>query len=236
LRLGAGSRGPESAALMDVLAALTRMHRQRVWHWRPESDPFEVAVGAILVQNTSWYNAERALANLRGTAALEPSAMGALEGGRLAELVRPSGQYRQKTRKLQELLRAAAAAGGVPQLLSLPAEDLRSRLLGVWGIGPETADAILLYAARRPSFVVDAYTRRLFTRLRLGPGAGATYQEWKDYFEGALAPGNADARQALWARYHGLVVLHCKHLCLKRAPRCTGCTLRVSCPGRGTDG
>ncbi|MFQ5381419.1 MAG: endonuclease III domain-containing protein, partial [Dehalococcoidia bacterium] len=212
-RVVSGSAG-ERRKLLRVFDGLNRMHGERVWHWSRGSDPFEVAVGAILVQNTSWSNAERALANLRAAEALTPESVGALDPQELARLVRPSGQYRQKARKLRELLETAEEAGGFGNLLALDPADLRQKLLATWGIGGETADAILLYAARRPSFVVDRYTMRLFLRLSLGPGPGAGPEEWKDYFEKSLGGGESAARQELWARYHGLVVLHCKHLCL----------------------
>ena len=156
-------------ALQEVYARLTSMHAYRGWHWAATSDPFEVIVGAILVQSTAWANVEKALTNLRAASALTIDSMRALSPVKLEELVRPSGQYRQKAKKLQAFLNLESSSGGLSALLSLASEDLRSTLLRTWGIGPETADVIVLYAAHQPSFVVDAYTRRLSGRLGLGP-------------------------------------------------------------------
>lgn len=200
------------------------MHAWRGWHWWPNPDPFEVIVGCILVQNTMWTNVERALDRLRAAAALTPEAMAALPPEALAELVRPSGQYRQKTLKLRAFLALAGRHGGLAPLLALPAAGLRAELLATWGIGPETADAIALYAARQPAFVIDAYTIRLFRRLALGPVASTDYYEWQRYFLGHLPP---DAGR--YARLHALIVLHCKHLCLKARPRCGECLLAPRC-------
>lgn len=213
---------------MEICRVLETMHAWRKWHWWPDGDPFEVAVGAILVQNTAWTNVERALERLRAAGALSPEAMSSLSQEGLEELVRPSGQYRTKARKLRAFLGLVESAGTLEALLSLDGTALRERLLATWGIGPETADAIVLYAARRPAFVIDAYTQRLFGRLGLGPGEGAAYDCWQSYFTSALARD-----RDLWARYHALIVLHCKHLCRKRRPRCGDCALRTECTFAG---
>jgi len=221
--------------LLDVYRALDQMHAWRGWHWWPDADPFEVIVGAILVQNTAWTNVERALGNLRAVGSLDPGVMAHLDPEELEVLVRPSGQYRQKARKLRAFLQAVKEAGSLEGLLGRPPADLRARLLGTWGIGEETADCIVLYAARRPSFVIDAYTQRLFSRLGIGP-AGSSYGQWKDYFEAALAEPDPARRRELWARYHALVVMHCKHVCRKRTPLCAQCALAAGCPAAGLDG
>ena len=207
-----------------VLDALERMHGGERWHWTAESDPFEIAVGAILVQRTAWTNAERALDRLREAGALDPAALAALPAAAVEELVRPSGQYRTKARKLRAFLDLVAAHGSLDALLALPAPALRERLLETWGIGEETADVIALYAAGKPAVVVDAYTRRLFGRLALGPAPDAPYRDWQRYLAGAL-PGDAPAL----ARFHALVVLHGKRLCLARRPRCGDCALAPRC-------
>jgi endonuclease III related protein len=153
----------------------------------------------------------------------------------LEALVRPSGQYRQKARKLRAFVDLLEARGGLEGVLSLPAEELRKALLGTWGIGEETADCMVVYAAKSPAFVVDAYTKRLFGRLGLGPGEEAGYGAWQRYFvEGVSAEEGvpADAVE-FWGRYHALIVLHSKYVCLKRSPRCEGCGLRGLCPGVG---
>ena len=182
----------------DILAALERMHGAEHWHWSPETDPFEVAVGAILVQHTNWTNAERAVDRLRDAGVLDPVRLAELPDEAIEELVRPSGQFRTKARKLRAFL--------------------------TWGIGEETADAIALYAAGLPAVVVDAYTRRLFSRLGLGPPPDDPYAAWQAYLAAEL-PGDAPAL----ARFHALVVLHAKRLCLARRPRCGDCDLAPRC-------
>jgi endonuclease-3 related protein len=214
------------AALMEVYRHLDAMHAWRGWHWWPDADPFEVIVGAILVQNTAWANVERALDRLRSAGALTLDAVAALPPEQLEELVRPSGQYRQKARKLLAFLALVNERGGLDRLLSLPPDILRPCLLATWGIGPETADCILLYAARQPAFIVDAYLIRLCTRLGIGPVHTADYDTWQRFFESALP-----AERDLYARFRAEIVLHCKYLCRKRSPKCDECTLRPRCPG-----
>lgn len=209
--------------LIQVYETLDRMHGWRGWHWWPDADPFEVCVGAILVQNTSWSNVERALDSLRTREALRFEAMAALNDETLEALIRPSGQYRQKARKLRAFLGTAQAAGGVERLLALDAVQLRTRLLATWGIGPETADCIVCYASGQPALVVDAYTARFFSRLGTGPD-GVAYAAWQDWLTRRLP-----VDRNLYARLHALIVLHCKHLCRKRAPLCEACDLRERC-------
>ncbi len=212
--------------LIAVFETLDTMHAWRGWHWWPDADPFEVAAGAILVQNTAWANVERALERLRAADALTAEAMSRLSDGELEGLIRSSGQYRQKTKKLRAFLALIAGAGSLEAVLRLPPPELRRLLLATWGIGEETADAIVLYSARKPAFVIDAYTRRIFGRLRAGPHPAASYAEWQQFFVGAL-PIDRD----LWARFHAVVVMHAKHLCRKRGPRCGECLLRDRCGG-----
>lgn len=222
-----------AAELLDIYRELDTMHAWRGWHWWPDGEPFEVTAGAILVQNTSWTNVERALARLREAHALSPLAMAALPQERLEELVRPSGQYRQKAKKLGAFLATAGQFGGFEALMALPADELREALLATWGIGPETADAIVNYAARQPAFVIDAYTMRLFSRLGIGPTDSSDYHTWQRFFletlEGEAVPFGHGPRD-FWARYHALIVMHCKYLCRKNAPKCGGCTLAAKCP------
>jgi endonuclease-3 related protein len=206
---------------------MEEMHGQRTWHWWPDADPFEVIVGAILVQNTAWSNVERALDLLRAADALHPDAMAALSPEALEALVRPSGQYRQKAKKLRAFLALIEAHGGLDRLFALPQPELRATLLATWGIGPETADCIVLYAARLPTFIVDAYLIRLGTRLGIGPIQTTSYAAWQAYFESNLRPIDRD----MWARFRAEIVLHCKFLCRLRAPKCLECTLLPHCPG-----
>lgn len=220
-------------AMLEIYTALDRMHAWRGWHWWPGADPFEVAVGSILVQNTMWTNVERALDRLRAAGALDPAAMAALSGSELEDLVRPSGQFRQKARKLRAFLDLISAHEGLEALLSLEPATLRDRLLATWGIGPETADCIVCYAAGQPALVIDAYTMRLFGRLGLGP-PGTDYHEWQGWMAAAIhrehrASPTGMTRRNLYARYHALIVMHAKHLCQKRAPACTDCELSERC-------
>ena len=216
----------DAEGLMAVYAELEAMHAWRGWHWWPDADPFEVIVGSILVQNTNWANVERAIARLRAASALTPGAMTALDDEALEAHIRPSGQYRQKTKKLRAFLALVESGGGLDALLARPADELRASLLATWGIGEETADCIVVYASRQPAFAIDAYTRRIFSRLAMGPSPTASYGEWQRYFTTAL-PEDRD----LWARYHALIVMHAKHLCRKLRPLCAECTLLPRCPG-----
>lgn len=209
--------------LIAIYRELDLMHAWRGWHWWPDANPFEVIVGCILVQNTAWTNVERALERLRAAGALDPDAMRRLPDDELEELVRPSGQYRQKAKKLRAFLALVEETGSLPTLLETPGPALRERLLATWGIGEETADAMVLYASHQPSFVIDAYTQRIFGRLGMGP-ATAAYGPWQRFFVERL-PVERD----LWARYHALIVLHAKHLCRKRAPKCGECAFAARC-------
>jgi endonuclease-3 related protein len=223
-------REMDRETLMEVYRTLDAMHAARGWHWWPDADPFEVIVGAILVQNTAWTNVERALDRLRAANALDPGAMAGLSEEALEELVRPSGQYRQKTKKLRAFLALAERHDGLVALLSLPVVDLRTALLGTWGIGEETADAIVVYAARKPAFVIDAYTQRIFGRLGIGPVSSTSYTDWQRDFVAVLLED-----RDLWARYHALIVMHAKHLCRKLRPLCGDCLLAPRCPAAGRE-
>ena len=206
----------------DVYERLAERYGPRDW-W-PADGPFEVIVGAILVQRTAWANAEKALANLKQAGALSPVAMGALSADELAELIRPSGFYRSKARKLLAFLQMLAERfdGDLERLLAAPGGQLRTRLLATHGIGAETADVILLYAARRPFFVVDAYARRTFSRLGVRPAAD-TYDAWQRLFEESLA-SDADC----YGEYHALIVEHAKDVC-GAEPLCDRCVLAEVC-------
>src|SRR5437773_389381 len=169
----------DGTALQEIYRDLDTMHRARGWHWWPDADPFEVIVGSILVQNTMWTNVERALVLLREAGALHPESMAALSSQQLEELVRPSGQFRQKAKKLRAFLELVERHGGLAPLFALPQDELRRELLATWGIGKETADCILLYAAKYPAFIIDAYLIRMFRRLGLGPVESGDYDTWQ---------------------------------------------------------
>ena len=194
-------------------------------HWWPADTPFEVAIGAILTQNTAWTNVERAIANLRAAGALTAAALAALAPETVQALIRPAGFFRQKGDRLQRLAELVArdCAGDIGRLCAGPLDTARRRLLALPGIGPETADAILLYAAHRPTFVVDAYTRRVFTRLGILDGH-AGYDAVRAGFMQALP---ADA--ALFNEYHALIVTLAKRYCRKRQPVCLDCPLHGRC-------
>jgi len=199
-------------------------------HWWPAETPFEVVVGAILTQNTAWSNVERAIANLKAAAPLTPEQLASTPLETLETRIRPAGFFRQKATRLQALARLleSRCGGDVATLCAGDLDAARQRLLALHGIGPETADAILLYAAGRPSFVIDAYTRRLFGRLGLLAGT-ASYATLRARFMAALP-----ADPALFNEYHALIVAHAKARCRKRAPLCPGCPLRSACPAADT--
>ncbi|MCD5408187.1 endonuclease III domain-containing protein [Candidatus Bipolaricaulota bacterium] len=214
--------------LLEIYRRLLRAYGPQGW-W-PADTPFEVMVGALLTQATAWRNVERAIARLKEAGALSPKGIAALSQRRLEELIRPSGFFRQKARRLKALVELVLNQGGVEGLLSLPPEELRETLLSVPGIGPETADSILLYAAGHPVFVVDAYTIRILTRLGLLGGEPARYEEVQELFEKNLPPD-----PQLYAEYHALLVRHAKDHCRAR-PRCGGCPLGELCPASGRGG
>jgi endonuclease III related protein len=191
-------------------------------YWWPADSPFKVMVGAILTQNTAWTNVERAIANLIAGACLTPQAILDVPLGKLAEYLKPSGYFNVKAQRLRNYCEWYVAAGGLEVLSRNDTEVLRKQLLGVNGIGPETADDILLYAFARPVFVIDAYTRRLFSRLQL-LDADAGYETLRQGFESCL-PTDV----VMFNEYHALIVRHVKEVCKKR-PLCSDCCLTKAC-------
>lgn len=194
-------------------------------HWWPGAGGFETIVGAILTQNTAWSNVQRALDNLHEAGVLDsPSTLLALPEQELARLIRPSGYFNSKARKLRAFAQMLddVLEGQVERLVSLPLDELRGILLATYGIGPETADDILLYVAQKPSFVIDAYTRRLFTRIGITPSLDR-YEHWRAMFMDAL-PGEP----ALFNEYHALIDRHATQTCGSR-PRCSACVLQTIC-------
>jgi endonuclease-3 related protein len=195
-------------------------------HWWPGETPFEVMVGAVLTQNTAWTNVERAIANLKANGALDPVVIVNTPHERLAEWLRPSGYFNVKAERLRSYCTWYRERGGHAELAKLATAILRDELLAVKGIGPETADDILLYAFERPVFVIDAYTRRLFQRLGHVTG-DEPYENLRALFERRLA-GNGTERVALFNEYHALIVRHAKEAC-RRTPVCEGCPLLRRC-------
>ncbi len=194
-------------------------------HWWPGRTPFEVMVGAVLTQNTAWANVERAIANLRRARALSARRLAGMSAETLAALIRPAGYPRVKARRLQTFAQwIQRRAGGRPsRLRSVPTGQLRAELLAVHGIGPETADSILLYALGRPVFVVDTYTRRFMARHRWALPHD-DYDRLAARFTAAL---RRDTR--LYNEYHALVVALGKRWC-RPSPRCGECPLRDRLP------
>jgi endonuclease-3 related protein len=192
--------------------------------WWPAETPLEVCAGAILTQNTSWGNVEKAIANLKGEGLLTLPALRDVPADRLGTVIRPAGFFNVKSLRLKEFIGWLydRHGGDLDLMFSGDWQELRGELLEVKGIGRETADSILLYAGRKPTFVVDAYTKRLFSRLGLLP-ENAGYEEVRSLFM-----ENLPADEALFNEYHALIVQHGKEHCRKR-PRCTGCDLHILC-------
>jgi len=224
-----GAHGPRSHSapaseilpiLPQYFEALFQAHGKQ--HWWPGRTPFEVIVGAVLVQNTNWVNAALAIAKLRQAKLLTPSAIGKVPQPKLARLVRSSGYFRQKARKLKAFVAFLRKehGGSLTAMFCTPTPKLREQLLNVHGIGPETADSILLYAGNHPVFVVDAYTRRILQRHGLATGK-ESYEEIRGLFEKSL-PNDPQ----LFNEFHALFVHTGKNYCRTRAPLCSQCALR----------
>jgi endonuclease-3 related protein len=198
-------------------------------HWWPGQRAFEMMIGAVLTQNTSWRNVERAIHNLREADLLEPHALYSVPLEELEELIRPAGYFRVKARRLRSLLEFLVERyGGSPEAMfrtGLP--QLREELLSVHGIGPETADSILLYAGGLPIFVVDAYTHRVFARHGW-TGFDADYHEIQDYVQSQL-PQDAPK----YNEFHALLVRLGKNYCVKKNPKCAECPLCELLPKGG---
>lgn len=212
-----------SERVRAIFEALLGAHGPQ--HWWPAETAFEVMVGAVLSQNTAWTNVERALECLTARIPLDSQAILDLPQEELAQALQPSGYFNVKARRLRSFCEGFASQGGMDGLSALETGELRRRLLAVWGIGPETADDMLLYAFERPVFVVDAYTRRIFTRLGLIAGSEG-YETIRRAFESALGPD-----VPLYNEYHALIVRHGKDVCRTR-PRCAQCCLSPECPTR----
>jgi endonuclease-3 related protein len=214
-----------SQAYDQLLAAFGRQN------WWPGESPFEIMIGAVLVQNTAWRNVERAIANLRDAGLMEPRVLYAVPVAELAELIRPAGYYQVKAKRLRNLLQFLMERydGSLEAMFSTEIGTLREALLSISGIGPETADAILLYAGGLPTFVVDTYTHRVLARHGwIGYDAG--YHEIKDLFESTLP---ADA--PLYNEYHALLVRVGKDFCRRSAAKCEECPLANLLPPSGPE-
>lgn len=189
-------------------------------HWWPGETPFEVMVGAILTQNTNWKNVEKAILNLKGAGLLDPFKINKLTPSKLSEFIRPAGYFRVKAARLKNFIRFFVDNydGDENAMAKLDLSRLREELLSVKGIGPETADSILLYALGKPIFVVDAYTKRILLRHNLCNEEDG-YNELQDLFLSAL-PEDV----SLFNEYHALIVEAGKNFC-KKTPLCERCPL-----------
>lgn len=231
-------------------------------HWWPAQSPFEVVVGAYLTQNTSWTNVERALSSLRAARILSIRGIRRTPLPKLEQLIRSAGYFRQKARRIKLFVSFLDEryAGSLTRMFGQPTARLREELLGLEGVGPETADSILLYGGNHPVFVVDAYTRRILDRHRLAD-AGASYEEIREFFEKALGPKaetllkpsssrapvrgptgscHVPSRMSIAQRtaparvlneMHGLIVGVGKNFCKKSQPACEQCPLQKFLPG-----
>ncbi|MFC1961943.1 endonuclease III domain-containing protein [Chloroflexota bacterium] len=199
-------------------------------HWWPAGSPFEVMVGAILTQSTAWQNVEKAIRNLKTGGVLSPQALAGLPTAEIARFIHPSGYYNAKTQKIKALVQwlQESFAGDLDRVFAQDIATLRRQLLGIYGVGPETADAIILYAANKPVFVIDAYTRRILSRLGLAAD-GLSYTGLQDLFMKSLPH---EAR--LFNEYHALLVQHAKKVCRSR-PLCRRCCLGDLCQSSSHD-
>lgn len=212
---------PDRKSLLTVFKLLFSAYGPQ--HWWPGDTPFEIMVGAVLTQNTAWTNVEKAIANLARRDKLSAASVVAARHDHLANWLRPSGYFNIKATRLKNFCHWYIDAGGLAALSQLDTQTLRTALLSVNGVGPETADDMLLYAFDRPVFVIDAYTRRLFSRLGFIAGDEA-YDDIRLSLEDKLG-----AEIELYNEFHALIVIHAKTVCRVR-PRCDDCLLRRRCP------
>ena len=211
-----------SQTLLSIYHQL--MARYGPQHWWPAREPFEVIVGAILTQSAAWGNVEKAIANLKAASALSPEALRRLSLAEVARLIHPCGYYNAKALKLKSLAHWLGEYydDSLDRLFAHNTEHLRRQLLSIHGIGQETADSIILYAAGKPIFVIDAYTRRIISRIGLAPNSNsyAAYQ--------ALFMDNLPADAGLFNEYHALLVGLAKDVCRNRS-LCQRCCLSSMC-------
>lgn len=206
--------------LKKVYRILRKQQGER--NWWPAETTFEILVGAVLTQNTAWTNVEKAIQSLKNNELLSPQKIVACKPRRLAICIRSSGYFNVKAKRLRALCEWYIRQGEYKRIKKWPTEKLRQELLAVHGVGPETADDIILYAFRRPVFVIDAYTKRIFSRLGLTQ-ADQGYESMRSFFENNLQP---DAQ--LFGEYHAHIVEHGKNICRVK-PRCEECALNNLC-------
>jgi len=216
--------GDAHSTLHKYFLALFEAHGPQ--HWWPGRSRFEIIVGAILTQSTSWANVEGAIANLRNARLLTPPAIHDIPAAKLASLIRPSGYFRQKAKKLKAFVDFLFDdySGSLSRMFRTPTAQLREQLLAVHGIGPETADSILLYAGEHPVFVIDAYTRRILERHALADSK-RSYEDLRGLFETTL-PRDTQ----LFNEYHALIVHTGQNFCRRSVTRCNECPLKPFLP------
>jgi len=209
-----------SDSLMDMFWRLYEKFGPQYW-W-PGQTPFEIAIGAILTQNTNWQNVERAISNLKGKSLLDCDALFHLPSSTLSQLIRPAGYYNIKAKRLKSFVTFLRERfnGDMERMKEERTHELRKMLLNVHGIGPETADSILLYALSKKVFVVDAYTIRIFSRHELIDPSDYSYDSVQELFMRNL-PKDA----CLFNEYHALIVRTGKEFCKKKRPQCSKCPL-----------
>lgn len=217
-----------SETLMDLYNRLYACFGPQ--HWWPGQTPLEIMIGAVLTQNTNWKNVEKAIANLKAAQMLDVQQLYHLPEEQMAGLIRPAGYFHIKAKRLKNLIAWLWEKydGNIQTLKTQPTDQLREELLSISGIGPETADSILLYAIEKPVFVVDAYTARILGRHHL-TAEGDGYAEIQSLFESALPK-----EIALYNEYHALLVRCGKEFC-KPKPSCRGCPLEELPRENGTD-
>lgn len=216
--------GGDLPPLLEIYRRLLEAYGPQDW-WPAESR-FEMIAGAILTQAAAWRNVEMALGNLKSAGICDWSDVDGMPVDSLAELVRPSGYYNAKARKLKAFAACVCQdyGGSLDEMFAADTTTLRRELLAIYGIGPETADDILVYAAGKPSFVVDAYTIRILRRVGFRPMGRDDYHGWQALFHQELAPD-----VAVFNEFHALLDQHHKVSCAKNAPRCWSCCLQDIC-------
>lgn len=206
-----------SRDLMDIHRKLSKHYGSL--HWWPAETPFEVCVGAILTQNTSWTNVEKAIANLKRECVLDCHCLSVIKEEHLAELIRPSGYFNEKAKKLKAFSSFCMEefGGHWESARIMETSLLRRKLMNIRGLGPETVDSILLYALNKPVFVVDAYTKRIFSRHGFFK-EDATYAQVQSFFESRIKPD-----RAIYNEFHAQIVNWAKDFCKKTKPECLEC-------------
>ncbi|PRR73760.1 endonuclease III domain-containing protein [Neomoorella humiferrea] len=212
-----------STALMTIYQRLYHYFGPR--HWWPAETPFEVIVGAILTQNVTWKNVEKAINNLKTAELLTPEALYTADPSVIETHIRPAGFYRTKAKKLKAFVHHIWEKydGSLTNMFSQPLKNLRKELLSIYGIGPETADAILCYAGNYPIMVMDAYTLRVFSRLGL-LSPKANYEEMQQLFM-----DNLPHDHYIFNEYHALIDALANKICRKNKPHCNLCPLNDLC-------